>query len=352
MNATFHSKNILKLPIAFLMAAILMGLFSGGLSLTSAKAGSANQTGSGTPQASASVTISGKAGVGGARLDYNDGGALSVTADVSGNYLITVSTNWSGTVTPSKTGYVFTPVNKQYLNLAVDKTGENYTAALADVTRPSAIGTLTAAQGNTWGSVELRWTAVGDDGFSGKATSYLVRYSSTSINSEAAWEASTPVITGIPLPGNAGTSQGMKVTGLVRGQRYYFSVRAQDEVPNLGGLSKSPSTIATIVLCRHQILVSGYLTKRLCGEGTASGFYGSQFYANITPRRAGFLSKTIGITIIKGGGRLCFSPYRGGAIYLSTNNGKNWVVVWSQVSNRPPCVYISSSGLYAWGKAK
>jgi hypothetical protein len=74
-------------------------------------------------------SISGNAGVGGATLSYNDGGAQTATADGSGNYSFFVSYNWSGTVTPSSTGYVFTPANRTYTNVILPQTNQDYTAA-------------------------------------------------------------------------------------------------------------------------------------------------------------------------------------------------------------------------------
>ena len=38
----------------------------------------------------------------------------------------------------------------------------------------------------------------------------------------------------------------MTVNGLTPGDTYYFAVRAQDEVPNTGGLSNSPSAVASL----------------------------------------------------------------------------------------------------------
>jgi hypothetical protein len=71
------------------------------------------------------VTISGNAGIGGATLDYTGG---STTANGSGNYSFDVAYDWSGTVTPSKPGYTFSPVNRTYTNLTTDQTGQNYAA--------------------------------------------------------------------------------------------------------------------------------------------------------------------------------------------------------------------------------
>jgi len=55
----------------------------------------------------------------GATLSYNDGGPQTATADGSGNYLFYVTYNWSGTVTPSHTGYSFTPANRTYTNVVL-----------------------------------------------------------------------------------------------------------------------------------------------------------------------------------------------------------------------------------------
>ncbi len=75
-----------------------------------------------------SQTISGNAGVPGAALNYLDGSLKSVTADGSGNYAITVPYYWSGTVTPSLSGYTFTPSLQSYTNVITDQTGQDYLA--------------------------------------------------------------------------------------------------------------------------------------------------------------------------------------------------------------------------------
>lgn len=96
-------------------------------------------------------TISGNAGVAGASLAYT-GGAEPVLADSSGNYTITVPWGWDGTVTPSKTGYTFTPSSKTYTDVVANKTGENYTAALNTYTisgNAGVVGVLITYTGGT-----------------------------------------------------------------------------------------------------------------------------------------------------------------------------------------------------------
>jgi len=73
-----------------------------------------------------SLTLTGKVGVGGATLSYVDGTLKTVTADGNGNYAITVPHGWSGTITPSKTGYLFAPAIRSYTNVTGDTVGQNY----------------------------------------------------------------------------------------------------------------------------------------------------------------------------------------------------------------------------------
>jgi uncharacterized repeat protein (TIGR01451 family) len=80
--------------------------------------------------AGSNYTISGNAGVAGATLNYTDGSPKTATADGSGAYSFTVSYNWSGTVTPSKTGYSFSPTSTSYTNVLTNQTAQDFTASL------------------------------------------------------------------------------------------------------------------------------------------------------------------------------------------------------------------------------
>jgi len=71
----------------------------------------------------------------------------------SGNYTGTVPYGWSGTVTPAKTGYTFTPPARSYANVAANQTGQNYsgssgyTLPTVTTTTVTSIGTTTAVSG-------------------------------------------------------------------------------------------------------------------------------------------------------------------------------------------------------------
>ena len=86
-----------------------------------------NQTNQNYTGTAITFTISGSAGVAGATLSYTDGGSKTATADSSGNYSFSVSYNWSGTVTPSKSGYTFSPPSRSYSNVTSNQTNQNYT---------------------------------------------------------------------------------------------------------------------------------------------------------------------------------------------------------------------------------
>jgi hypothetical protein len=115
--------------------------------------------------------------------------------------------------------------------------------APADTVPPGAINTLSAVTSNTDAAVDLSWTAVGDDGNTGTASSYLVRYSTSAITDETAWDNATSFVNNL-IPKAAGQVESLTVTGLTPGATYYFAVRAQDEEPNLGDLSNSPNAVA------------------------------------------------------------------------------------------------------------
>ena len=65
-------------------------------------------------------------GVGGVTLSYTDGTPKTVNTNSLGNYTLTVSYGWTGTVTPSRTGVIFTPANIPYTNVTANQILQNY----------------------------------------------------------------------------------------------------------------------------------------------------------------------------------------------------------------------------------
>lgn len=103
---------------------------------------------------------------------------------------------------------------------------------------PAAVNDLTVS-GPGSGGLALAWTATGDDGASGTASSYDVRYSLSPIdtnNFDSAGQAA-----GEPRPQPAGSPETMTVTGLNYNSTYYFALKARDEWGNASPLSNEAS---------------------------------------------------------------------------------------------------------------
>jgi len=109
---------------------------------------------------------------------------------------------------------------------------------LDETTSPSNIADLIAGSPGL-NSITLSWTAPGDDGSSGTADQYDIRYSLVPIT-DANWNSATQV-SGEPSPQSAGSNEEFVVTGLNQSTTYYFAIKTADEVPNWSGLSNIPS---------------------------------------------------------------------------------------------------------------
>jgi uncharacterized protein YegL len=122
-----------------------------------------------------------------------------------------------------------------------------------DTIPPSVINDLTARSGSVSGTVDLKWTAPGDDGKIGISSEYIVRYAEFEINTEYAWHGAEN-ISGVQSPSPAGTEESFFVSGLTPGAIYHFAVRALDEAGNISDLSNNASAMAETVYPRvHNI---------------------------------------------------------------------------------------------------
>jgi chitodextrinase len=109
------------------------------------------------------------------------------------------------------------------------------TPTAADTTAPADVADLAVGPvGPT--SIDLTWTAPGDDGMTGTVASYDLRYSTSNITA-LNFSSATPVAWGATSIVVGGATQTKTVTGLTTGILYYFALKASDEVPNISGMS-------------------------------------------------------------------------------------------------------------------
>ncbi len=96
-----------------------------------------NVTAAGSGYTSApTIGFSGGGGSGATASATLEGAANTVSTDGFGDYSLIVPSGWSGTITPARTGIVFTPIIRTYTNVVADLIGQNFTrqpATFADV---------------------------------------------------------------------------------------------------------------------------------------------------------------------------------------------------------------------------
>ncbi|QGQ94328.1 hypothetical protein EHS13_05110 [Paenibacillus psychroresistens] len=145
----------------------------------------------------------------------------------------TLNITWTGTLSSA---VIYTQTSSSLTDMYEDDFSLVFTSS--DTTAPSAITNL-AVGTTTLSTVPLSWTSPGDDGSTGTASSYDIRYSTSAITT-GNWASATQA-TGEPTPSIAGTSESFTVNGLNSGTTYYFAIKTSDEMPNESGLSNLPN---------------------------------------------------------------------------------------------------------------
>ncbi len=118
------------------------------------------------------------------------------------------------------------------------------TAVPIDTTPPAAVNDLVAIR-PSWNNVTLAWTAPGNDGRTGIAAQYDIRYS-TSPLTDAIWPYAAQA-TGEPPPRPAGSADTFVVTGLAPVTTYYFALKTADDKGNWSAKSIIASAPTTAV---------------------------------------------------------------------------------------------------------
>jgi formylglycine-generating enzyme required for sulfatase activity len=170
-------------------------------------------------------------------LAAQDGGVhvVDVSSPLSPVYLGTVVTLFANGIAAAENGLILVSDRDDGLIVlgGID--------AFTDERAPSPVWTVaaTAASSN---AVRLEWTAPGDDGLSGAAAEYDIRFASSPIATLAEWDAAAPC-SGEPVPSRGGAHEKYWATGLAPGTEYHFALRARDDDDNWSSLSNPTASV-------------------------------------------------------------------------------------------------------------
>ena len=110
--------------------------------------------------------------------------------------------------------------------------------------KPAAIADLAASGASAFGARLTFSAPTGTVGGAGSASSYEIRYATTPITNNTAWNAATP-LANTYVPRLAGLPETLRIAGLSPSTSYHVAVRARDAVDHLGDLSNDATVTTT-----------------------------------------------------------------------------------------------------------
>jgi len=225
-----------------------------------------------------------------------------------------------------------------------------------DTIPPATIADLRASSSGVT-SVVLQWTAPGDDGTTGTATWYDLRYGTSGAITEATYDGNTHYQIGFPKP--AGSLEQATVTGLQPGIRYWFALRASDEVPAWSAVSNSPTAIPQTDVTPPAVITD--LTVVAAGSNTVTlrwtapgddGIAGRAVWYDLRYSRGGAITDSnfdaarhYEIAFPAPGGsieQVTVSGLRAGTRYWFALRAADEVPLWSRASASPFVVTLRS----------
>ena len=178
----------------------------------------------------------------------NDNVAVSSCAfswdNVAQGAMAQSGTTFSRTFTPTGTGTHMAGVSCADVSGNAGTRSTSVTVSSAgptvDTVPPATITDLTVLSVGP-NSVTLRWTAPGDDGMTGQAMWYDLRYTRRGAITATNFDGTRHYQ--IPFPGPAGSIEVVTIYGLRAATQFWFAVRAADEGPVWSAVSNSPSAL-------------------------------------------------------------------------------------------------------------
>jgi uncharacterized repeat protein (TIGR01451 family) len=148
----------------------------------------------------------------------------------------------------------------------------------ADTTPPAAPTNLNASVSSLGREVRLSWSAPGDDGVSGRATLYEIRFSENDLTNPA--EFARALVVAAPMPSNALTSENLTFNAFYGHNSGFIGVRAVDEVGNAGPVAEVHVTYNELAVNPYAVTESA--SEPLSTGGTPLGLVGDDNYKAYT----------------------------------------------------------------------
>ena len=204
----------------------------------------------------------------------------------------------------------------------------------ADEIPPDAVTPLNV---DSWtaDTVTLSWTATGDDGMDGTASSYDVRYSTSPID-DGNW-GSAYQATGEPVPQAPLSPETFTVNGLLPDRTYFFRLKVADEVPNFSALSDEASATTDVGTWIVDEVDSGPVSGWILPVYDAGGKPSIAFASQGALRYAHFDGTSWGVEVVDPTGTeaidLAFDPITGypalsygiaRSLHFASFNGSSW----------------------------
>ncbi len=103
--------------------------------------------------------------------------------------------------------------------------------SVTDTVPPGPVTNFSAAPGGS-SQIDLGWNASGDDGMTGQASGYIIRYSTSAITSDYDFFAATDCPNNMH-PNSPGSPENLALDGFMSGPQYWFAIKVVDEFFNM-----------------------------------------------------------------------------------------------------------------------
>ncbi len=175
---------------------------------------------------------------------------------------------------------------------AIDEAGNTGTLstvvlATTNIVPPSPITDMSGTTLSTT-SIQLSWTAVGDDGVLGQASAYELRYAPWSLGEHNLNLAT--LVSGLPVPAAPGDTEIFQVDGLDAGVLYRCALVAIDEAGNRSMVSNIAYALTTPL---PDIIVPGNITDLLARQPSGGGVITQSSSAAWSSEQPGFEAQNL-----------------------------------------------------------